>query len=682
MASKSYTLLEYLVTLENQLKELKKQIENNGGTIGGDVDLTDINNQIYALEEQYNSIIEEIGTETLPTTSQTLKGAIAETFQSVSSGKTLIASAITDKGVPTSNTDTFQQMADNIGNITSANVKDPYRENRVLVWEDDFDEETLNINNWSYATGYIRNNELQYYTNNSKNVYIENSNLVFKAIKEQVNGYKNGEPTVFNWTSASIETAKKKEFQYGRFEAKMKIPQTLGSFPAFWTLGNTYDYVYNDNGNLGNQGESWAYCGEIDIMEHKQGKAYTTAGSIYDMGSGTTDIGRVNSHEIDFNKYHIYALEWTPEKIEFYVDDILISSHLISDNMYMFKMPHYIILNLAIGSSGGGVPPSDINEYVVFTDWIRVYAPQITRISLDKKEVSLSSIGSTEQLRVNFYPEQTIERTINWFSDNPEVATVYGGKIKAFGDGVCNVTATTNNGLSANCKVMVGNVNDVSRNGLICYLKTTNYRNEDNPSILEDLSGNGNNFNMTGFYLNGDSGFNENGLTFNGYSSCLTSQFKPFENGLSEFTIEMYFTATKTSKSYDTYVECNDKSDNYKGILIRQNSNQDSTTVTATQDSKVSLSTNIASVPTIRVIMRLKSDGYLYIIKDNEEEKVLNSQQITSIQHSNTLTIGCSLGADGTTISRFATMKLKTFRFYNRALTDNEISQNAIIEGI
>ena len=680
MPKKSYTLLEYLVALENKINLLKKQIENGGGTIGGDVDLTDINNQLNSLEQQYNSIIQEIGNETLPTTSQTLKGAIAETFINVDNGKTLIASAITDKGVPTSNSDTFQQMASNISSITSTSVKDDYRENRVLVWEDDFNGNELDTNNWRYATGYIRNNELQYYTNNSKNVYIENSNLVIKAIKENVNGYKNGTPTVFNWTSASIETAKKKEFQYGRFEAKMKIPQTIGSFPAFWTLGNTYDYVYNVNGNLGNQGESWAYCGEIDIMEHKTGLPYTTAGSIYDLGGGTTDIGRVNSHEIDFNEYHVYALEWTADKIEFYVDDILISSHLISENMYMFKMPHFLILNLAVGSAGGGTPPSDINEYAVYVDWVRVYAPQTTRITLDKNEVVLPAIGSTEQLRVNYSPAQSIERTINWNSDNTDVATVYGGKIKAIGDGNCIVTATTNNGITATCKVVVGAGNDIVRNGLQCYIKTTNYTNEDNPSILEDLSGNGNSFTMTGFYLNGDSGFDENGLTFNGYSSCLTSQFKPFENGLSEFTLEMYFTATKTTKSYDTYVECNNKNENYKGILIRQNSNQDSTTVTATQDGSVSLSTNIANVPKIRVIMRLKNDGNLYIIKDNESEQILNSKQITEIRHSNPLTIGCSLGADGSSISRYATMKLKTFRFYNRALSDNEIEQNKIME--
>ena len=664
---------------------LNKKIKEVEGKGVSDERLNDaVSNSIKfnELNEQINTIMQDIGTETLPTTAQTLKGAIAETFQNVSSGKTLIASAITDKGVPTSNTDSFQQMATNISSITSNSGNNDYRENRVLVWEDDFNGNELDTNNWRYATGYIRNNELQYYTNNSKNIYIENSNLVIKAIKENVNGYKNGVSTVFNWTSASIETAKKKEFQYGRFEAKMKIPQTLGSFPAFWTLGNTYDYVYNENGNLGNQGESWAYCGEIDIMEHKQGKPYTTSGSIYDIGNGVTDIGRVNSHEIDFNEYHIYALEWTPEKIEFFVDDILISSHLISDNMYMFKMPHYIILNLAIGSAGGGTPPSDVNEYIVYTDWVRVYAPQNTRISLDKKEVSLSSIGLTEQLRIDFYPPQTIERTINWSSDNPEIATVYGGKIKAIGNGVCNVTATTNNGLSATCKVMVGNVNDVTRNGLLCYLKTTNYTNEDNPSVIEDLSGNGNDFNMSGFYLNGDSGFDENGLTFNGYSSCLTGNFKPFINGLSEFTIEMYFSATKTTKTYDTYVECNDKDDYFKGILIRQNGSQNSTTFTATQDSSVSLSTNIANVPKIRVIMRLKNDGNLYIIKDNESEQILNSKQITEIRHSNPLTIGCSLGADGSTISRYATMKLKTFRFYNRALSDDEIMQNGTIEGV
>ena len=120
-----------------------------------------------------NRINNSIGTEELPTTAKTLKGAIAETFQSVSNGKTLIASAITDKGVSTSNNDTFQTMANNIKSISTSQAQpssDPYRENRILIWEDDFNGSSIN-NDGTYELSSkqaITNNQLSI---NTKRLY-------------------------------------------------------------------------------------------------------------------------------------------------------------------------------------------------------------------------------------------------------------------------------------------------------------------------------------------------------------------------------------------------------------------------------------------------------------------------------------------------------------------------------
>lgn len=419
----------------------------------------------------------------LTTTDKTsLVDAINEVFTSVSNGKSLIASAITDKGVTTSNDATFQTMANNISSITTSGsgsgsettTKDPYRTDRVLIWEDDFNGTSLNTDVWNYATGYIANNESQYYTTDSKNVYLENSNLVLKAIREDVQGYMGTTPQTFNWTSGKIESSRKKEFQYGRIEAKIKIPQTVGSFPAFWTLGNTHEYTYGDQGNREDLGEPWAYCGEIDIMEHKQGKTQITSGGIYNTGSGVTDVGRKGSDTIDFTKYNIYSIEWTKDKITFYVNDTAFSYFTVTDDMTMFRMPHYLQLNHAIGASGG-TPPDDVNEYEMLVDWVRVYAPkdvQTNSISLNKTSTSVT-VGDADLLKVNYGSSYTSDRGVKWTSSNNSIAEVHAGRVWGKSAGTATITATCGT-YTATCSVTV------SAGTITTYTVTNNLTNASN----------------------------------------------------------------------------------------------------------------------------------------------------------------------------------------------------------
>ena len=246
-----------------------------------------------------------------------------------------------------------------------------------LIFEDDFNGTVLDETVWNYETGYIRNNEQQAYSDSVNNVYLENGNLVIRAIREPAQAYKNGVLTNFDWTSGSIQTNNKVELMYGRWEARIKFPGITGSFPAFWTLGAGYEYSYN-NANQGNKGTKWPYCGEIDIAEHYPGGgATTTHGAIYNTSptaNNGIDLGRNRSKSIDVTEYHVYALEWSETKMSFYVDDDLVSTSTITDAMTMFRQPHYIILNLAIGASGG-TPPSDVDEMKMYVDWVRVYAP-------------------------------------------------------------------------------------------------------------------------------------------------------------------------------------------------------------------------------------------------------------------------------------------------------------------
>ena len=195
---------------------------------------------------------------------------------------------------------TVAEMKELFGSSSGGGSGDGYRPGRTLIWEDDFTGTTLNRDNWDYEDNYSRPNEVQNYVAGTNNVWVENSNLVIKAKKESSNGKE--------WSSGCIHTDNKQEFMYGRFEAKIKIPQTVGSFPAFWTLGGNYE----EGGGI-----TWPYCGEIDIMEHKQGYAWTTAGALYRTDLvrdnwDAKDLGRLDSGAIgSFDDYHIFAMEWT-----------------------------------------------------------------------------------------------------------------------------------------------------------------------------------------------------------------------------------------------------------------------------------------------------------------------------------------------------------------------------------
>ena len=332
---------------------------------------------------------------------------------------------------------------------------DAYRPGRTLIWEDDFTGTTLNTANWDYENNYSRPNEVQNYVAGTNNVWVEDGKLVIKAKKESSNGKE--------WSSGCIHTDNKREFMYGRFEAKIKIPQTVGSFPAFWTLGGNYE-----EGN----GITWPYCGEIDIMEHKYGYAWTTAGALYRTDLvwdnwDAKDLGRVDSGNIgSFDDYHIYAMEWTANKLDYYVDDRLIGHSDISDDTqwFMFHQPHYILLNQALGAAGGSVP-SNMTEYTMYVDWVRVYAPEeapsggetTNRIWFEDTSARHMDKWSKLGLILKFN-ESWNNKVVTWKSSNESIATVCGGRVDSKGvDGSCIITATTLEGNSASITVNVGN---------------------------------------------------------------------------------------------------------------------------------------------------------------------------------------------------------------------------------
>lgn len=240
-----------------------------------------------------------------------------------------------------------------------------------LVMADEFDTDGApNSGIWNYDIGDGTanglpagwgNGELQYYTDRSDNVTVQNGLLIITA-KEESFGNS-------NYTSARLLTKGKFEQTYGRFEARIRLPNGKGLWPAFWLLGD------DSNGT-----EIWPQIGEIDIMEYVGDEPSTVFGTVHGPGySGGESISK--SYKLDNdrfdNGFHIFGVEWGPDYINWYVDDVLYNQLTPEDvpGEWVFNRgPFYIILNVAVG----GALPGSPNEETVFpqtmlVDYVRVY---------------------------------------------------------------------------------------------------------------------------------------------------------------------------------------------------------------------------------------------------------------------------------------------------------------------
>ena len=235
-----------------------------------------------------------------------------------------------------------------------------------ITMQDEFDTDGApNSNIWDYDIGTRGdgwgNNELQYYTDRPKNVTVQNGYLLITAIQEDFEGS--------SYTSARILSKDKFEQQYGRFEARIKTPYGQGMWPAFWMLGANSDEVI------------WPACGEIDIMEVRGQEPTILFGSVhgpgYSAGEAITKRYDLLDERVD-SDFHIYGIEWGPDYVNFYIDDVLYNqitpSDLPDQNNWVFDQPFYIIINLAVGGSFVG-PPNEETEFpqTLLVDYVRAY---------------------------------------------------------------------------------------------------------------------------------------------------------------------------------------------------------------------------------------------------------------------------------------------------------------------
>jgi beta-glucanase (GH16 family) len=242
-----------------------------------------------------------------------------------------------------------------------------------LVWHDEFDGESGALPEhakWTLVTGGSGwgNRELQYYTAREANAHQQRGNLIITANREL---YTGPDGVTRDFTSARLKTAGKFSQAYGRFEARMKLPIGQGLWPAFWLLGDDIPQV------------GWPKCGEIDIMELVGSAPSTILGTIHGLGySGNDGIGSKytlpNGRRFS-DGFHVFAAEWEPSVIRFYVDDTLYATRTPADlpagTRWVFDKPFFLILNVAVGGDLPGPPNSTtVFPQTMVVDYIRVYA--------------------------------------------------------------------------------------------------------------------------------------------------------------------------------------------------------------------------------------------------------------------------------------------------------------------
>jgi beta-glucanase (GH16 family) len=246
---------------------------------------------------------------------------------------------------------------------TPASTPIPIPAGWKLVWHDEFDGSAIDRSSWTYdiGGGGWGNGEAEYYTSRPENARVENGLLVVEARQEKYEGSY--------YTSARLKTQGLRAFQYGRIEARLKVPRGAGLWPAFWMLGSDFDAT------------NWPDCGEVDIMEHVGREPDLIMGTAHGPGySGALGLGQWNRQEYDIaDDFHTYAVEWQPDRIDWYYDGakyFTLTRADVGDRKWVFDHPFFIILNLAAGGTLGGVIGLDTTfPAQLQVDYVRAFEP-------------------------------------------------------------------------------------------------------------------------------------------------------------------------------------------------------------------------------------------------------------------------------------------------------------------
>ncbi len=310
---------------------------------------------------------------------------------------------------------------------------------------DDFSSNSIDSRKWKYELGYVRNNETQRYTNT--NAEVNNGILALRG-KKASDG---------SWTSASIISKGHFAFMYGKIVARVKACNYNGSFGAFWTLGDSFEFGYKEWSSPDTLGEWWAYCGEFDVMEFYSGKL--TCGTFF---NEKEESGRVWYNNYPTGDWHEFAMQWnTDGSLIFSIDGHELSRTNATDNR-AFHIPHFILLNQAIGASGG-TPDSNTTEITQYVDWVKYYPLSTNNLVENSSNFYLEATDFNDNshncvVRPKFN-DNCINKSITWQSSNSSLVSCHSGLCATYSgaNGEVVITGTSHSGVSKQITLTVSN---------------------------------------------------------------------------------------------------------------------------------------------------------------------------------------------------------------------------------
>jgi len=239
----------------------------------------------------------------------------------------------------------------------------------TLAWSDEFDGTAVDPSSWTFdlGSGGWGNGESQWYR--AENAVVAGGLLTITAKVEPFGDAP--------YTSARLQTSRKRAFTYGTFAVRARLPGTQGMWPAFWLLGANSASFDLYGGDV-----AWPGCGEIDAMELIGGLAdgsgdFTTHGTLHYLDATGRNPGPSYALRLPrrlSEDFHVYEVVWTPRSFTWKVDGLAYGTKVVTADMEEFSKPMFILLNLAVGGAWGGWPDASTvfpQRYEI--DWVRVY---------------------------------------------------------------------------------------------------------------------------------------------------------------------------------------------------------------------------------------------------------------------------------------------------------------------
>ena len=319
---------------------------------------------------------------------------------------------------------------------------DELREDRLLVWHDEFDGNSIDDSKWMFRLD----------GNRMDDATVSNSICDFDCYYSQEYDTFRG----YYMMTTGLE-----DIQYGRIEARMKWDE--GTYPAFWLVGQS-SQKYNGV----TEGIIWPRAGEVDIMESDDSESvFVTLHYGENEGANIAHNSiKVNaSYPVEWDTWHTFALEWTADLMVFYCDDdemgrVDISQIVYQNGEHPFRHIMYIILSGWVSTSN----PDPSKHYHIYIDWVRYYAPVGINTLQDLQKIQLDVEGQTIQLNKNrirelnlaYYPPYSTDFTMRWYSTDRSIAKFNGGnRIETIANGEVDLSVVTKEGLSTGCHLIV-----------------------------------------------------------------------------------------------------------------------------------------------------------------------------------------------------------------------------------